>query len=141
MIAPVIGAIEAAARPVRRRVNAPRWPAGLPQRGKNRLRIPRFESQIDRSGVFVVKENFLPALSTIFRTKETSLLVRPVRMTQRRGENPVRVARVHKDPPDLPRILQPDVRPRLAAVRGLVHPIPVGNRGAHVGFSRANINY
>src|SRR5712664_4419102 len=102
MIAPVIGAIEAAARPVRRRVNAPRWPASLPQRGKNCLWIPRFERQIDRAGVFVVKQNFLPALSPIFRTKHAALRIRAVRMTQRRGENPVWIPRVHKDPPDLP---------------------------------------
>src|SRR5260370_37611590 len=120
MITPVISAIKPAARPVRRRVNAPRWPAGLPQRGKNCIWIPRFERHIDRARVFVVKQNFLPALSAIFRTKNSALRVRTVRMTQRRGENPVWVARVHEDPPDLPRILQPDVHPRFAAVRGLV---------------------
>jgi len=35
---------------------------------------------------FIVKENFLPALSSIFRTEDASLLVRPVSMTQRGDE-------------------------------------------------------
>src|SRR6266852_3687224 len=116
MVASINRAIKPAARPVRRRVDAPRWPSRLPQRGKNRFRIPRLERDVDPAGVFVVKQNFLPALSPVFRTKHTALQVRPVSMTQRRDENPVRIPRVHDDPSDLPRILQPDVRPRLAPV-------------------------
>src|SRR5207253_2403395 len=140
MVAPVSGAIQAAARSAGRGVNTPRRPAGLPQSGKNRFRISRFERQIDCSCVIVVKENFLPALSAVLRTEDASLLVRPVGMTKRSDENSVRVPRVHEDPPDLPRIIQPDMRPVLAAVRGLVHSIPARNRGAHVGFSRAGVN-
>src|SRR6266849_9834337 len=105
MIASITRAIKPAARSVGRGVDAPRRPSRLPQRDKNRFRISRFECQIDRAGVFVVKENFLPALSTIFRTEDAALLVRPVSMTQRRHKNLIRIARVHDDPPNLPRVL------------------------------------
>src|SRR6202521_6227278 len=62
-------------------------------------------------------------------------------MAQRRGENLVWIPWIRDDPPALPRILQPDMRPRLPAVRGLVHSIPIRNRGAHVRLARARINY
>src|SRR5229473_1386697 len=127
MVASISRAIESAARAVRRSVDAPWRPSRLPQRCVNHFRIAGLESKIDRAGVFVVKQNLLPALSSIFRTENAPLRVRPVSVTQRRHENLVRVPRVHNDPPDLPRILQPDVFPRLAAVGGLVHPIPVRN--------------
>src|SRR5260370_22245151 len=139
MIAAVIRPIKPTGRSVRRRVNAPRRPACLPKRCKNRLRSRRFERHIDCCGVFIAKEDFLPALPSIYRTEDAALLVRPVGMTQCSDENFVCIPRVHYDSPDLSRILQPDVRPCLAAVRGLVHPIPVGNRGTHVGFAGAHV--
>src|SRR5437660_1131356 len=46
-----------------------------------------------------MKQDFLPGLSAIFRTKHASLLVWPVSMTQRSDKNPVRVPWVHDDPP------------------------------------------
>ena len=141
MIAPVNRAIQPAARSIRRRVDAPRRPPCLPQRCVNRSWIPRFERQINRARVFVMKQNFLPTLSAIFRAEHPSLLVRPVRMPQRGDENLVYVPRVHDDSPNLPRVLQPDVHPRFAAVRGLVHSIPVGNRRAHVRLARAHVNH
>src|SRR5258708_39434026 len=125
VVASIPGAIEPAARSVRGSVDAPGWPSRLPQRCVNHFRIAGLESKIDRPAAFVVKQNLLPALSSIFRTENASLRVRPVSVTQRRHENLVRVTSVHEDSPDLPRILQPDVLPRLAAVGGLVHSIPV----------------
>ena len=141
MIAPVNRAIQPAARSIRRRVDAPRRPSRLPQRCVNRSWISRFERQINRARVFVMKQNFLPTLSAIFRAEHPSLLVRPVRMPQRGDENLVYVSRVNDDSPNLPRVLQPDVHPRFAAVRGLVHSIPVGNRRAHVRLARAHVNH
>src|SRR6267154_1803263 len=125
MVAPITRAIQPAARAVRRSVDAPRRPSRLPQRCVNHFRIAGLESKIDRARVFVLKQNLLPALSSIFRTENAALRVRPISMPHRRHENFVRVTRVHEDSPDLPRILQPHVFPRLAAVSGLVHPIPV----------------
>ena len=141
MIAPVNRAIQPAARSIRRRVDAPRRPPCLPQRCINRSWISWFERQINRARVFVMKQNFLPVLSAIFRAVHAAFLVRPVRMPQRGDENLVYVSRVNDDSPNLPRVLQPDVHPRFAAVRGLVHSIPVGNRRAHVRLARAHVNH
>ena len=141
MIAPVNRAIQPAAQSIRRRVDAPRRPSRLPQRCVNRSWISWLERQINRACVFVMKQNFLPTLSAIFRAEHPSLLVRPVRMPQRGDENLVYVSRVHDDSPNLPRIFEPNVRPRFAAVRGLVHSIPVGNRRAHVRLAGAHVNH
>src|SRR5260370_17432722 len=124
MIASIRRAVEPAARAVRRSVDAPRRPSRLPQRCVNHFWIAGLESKVDRPGVFVLKQNLLPALSSIFRTENPSLLVRPVSVTQRRHENLVRVPRVPDDPPHLPRILHPPRLPRLPPSPGLVHPIP-----------------
>src|SRR5437016_14411548 len=94
MIAPVNRAIQPAARSIRGRVDAPRRPSRLPQRCVNRSWIPRFERQINRARVFVMKQNFLPTLSAIFRAEHPSLLVRTVRMPQRGDDNLVYVSRV-----------------------------------------------
>src|SRR5713226_5640687 len=117
MVASINRAIKPAARPVRRRVDAPRWPSRLPQRGKNGFWISRLECQIDRACILIVKKNLLPALSPIFRKKHPALLVRLISVTKRGHKNSISVPQLHKDPPNLPRILQPDVRPGLAAVR------------------------
>src|SRR5258708_37976424 len=124
MIAAVIRPIKPTGRSVRRRVNAPRRPACLPKRCKNRFRIPRFERHIDCSGVFIAKEDFLPALPSIYRTEDAALLVRPVGMTQCSDENFVCIPRVHYDWPDLLRLLLPLYSRVLAAVPGLANLDP-----------------
>src|SRR5260370_8262316 len=123
MIAGIIRPIQPAARSVRWCVDTPRWPSRLPQRCVNHFRIAGLESKIDRAGVFVVKQNLLPALSSIFRTEYAALCVRPVSVTQRRHENLVRVPLAHDDSPDFPRILQPHLFPPLPALARLSPPI------------------
>ncbi len=87
-----------------------------------------------------MKQNPLPFLPAILRIKNAALRIRPVRMSQRRDKNFFRVFRINQNPRNLPRILQPNVRPRLPAVRGPVHPIPVGNVRAHVRLARPHVN-
>ena len=102
VVSAVIRTIQPAAGPTRRRVDAPRRPSCLPQRSVNRSRISRLERQINRSRVLVVEQNLLPLLSSVFRTKNAALLVRSVRVSQRRHKNPVRVARIHQNSSNLP---------------------------------------
>src|SRR6267154_245675 len=117
MIAAIRRAIQPAARSIRRWVNAPRRPSRLPKRSKNRLRIPRLEGQINPARVFIMKQYFLPAFSAVFRTENAPFRIWPVRMPQGRHKNFVGIARIYEDSSDLPRILQPDMLPRLAGVR------------------------
>ena len=62
-------------------------------------------------------------------------------MAQRRHEHHVGVARIHQDLAYLVGVLQADVSPGLARVRGLVHALAVGDVGAHVGLAGAHIDH
>src|SRR5438093_13734960 len=117
MIALVDRDIQPAAQSIRRWIHAPRRPSRLPQRCVNRARISWLERQINLARVLVMKQNFLPTLSAIFRAEHASLLVRPVRMPQRGDENLVYASPLHDDSRNLPRIFEPNVRSRYAAVR------------------------
>src|SRR5258708_21468379 len=87
-----------------------------------------------------MKQTPLPFFPAILRIKNAALRIRPVRMSQPRDKHFFWVARIDKNPRNLPRILQPNVRPCLPAVRGPVHPIPVGNVRAHVRLARPHVN-
>ena len=102
MVAAIGRAIEPAAGAVRWWVNAPRRTARLPERGVECRRILRIECQIDRAGVFVVEEDFLPGFSAVSRAKDAALPVWAVRMAERRDVNDVRVMRIHKNASNLP---------------------------------------
>src|SRR2546427_199668 len=62
MIASINRPIKPASRSVRGRVDAPWRPSRLPERCVNRFWISWFERYINRAGVFVMKQNLLPAL-------------------------------------------------------------------------------
>src|SRR5215469_450155 len=68
VIAAVLRTIKPAARAVRRRIDAPRWPPRLPESGINRARIARLEGEINRTSVFVVEENAFPGPATVCGT-------------------------------------------------------------------------
>src|SRR5262249_18430234 len=55
-------------------------------------------------------------------------------------EHGVRILWIDQDASDLTCAVEPQMRPRLARVGGLVHPVAVGNLRAHVGFTAANID-
>ncbi len=61
---PVVAAIarlpQPAARAVRRRVDVPRWPPRLPERGVEHAGVARLESEVDGTGVGVRTEHLLP---------------------------------------------------------------------------------
>jgi hypothetical protein len=61
-------------------------------------------------------------------------------MAQRGDERDVGIARIHDDCADLLGIGQTDMRPSAAAVSRSVHSVAVGDVGAHVGFTRADVN-
>ena len=138
-VAAVLGAVEAAARPVRGRVRVPGRPPRLPERGEDRPRVGRVEGEIDRARVLVLEENARPAPAAVLRAEDPALGVRPVRVAERRDVDEVGVARIHDDPPDLPRGLETDVRPGLAPVRRAIHAVAVRDVRAHVGLARADV--
>ena len=70
-LGPVIAAVrrfeKTAAGTIRRRIDAPRRAARLPERGVENIRIARLEGEVDRAGVVVVvaREHALPRRSAI----------------------------------------------------------------------------
>src|SRR5579859_4374171 len=140
MVSAVSRTIQPAARAARRGINAPGRSARLPQRGKYGCRIPRLECEVNRAGVLIMEQHFLPVSASIFRTKDAALLVRSISVTQCGHEDAVCVMRIHQDPSDLARIAQSNLLPGFSRLRGLVHPISNGNGRTHVRFPGTYIN-
>src|SRR6185436_18727188 len=92
-----------APRTVRRRIDAPRRAARLPQRGIQHLRISRLEGDVDGAGirVSVAAENALPRVPAVARAKEPALGVRAVRVSERRDVNEIRIGRMDADAREL----------------------------------------
>src|SRR5205823_5556406 len=97
--------------------------------------------EVDRAGVLVGPEDFLPRRAAVARAEHAALRVRAVRMAERCGVDDVRVGRMHDHAADLLRIVEADVRPRLPAVGRLVHAVALGDVGAHVGLAAADVNH
>ncbi len=140
MVAAIFGAIETAARALRRRVDTPGRPARLQQRSIDCLGVAGLKGQVDDAGVFVVKEHALPFFSAVFGIENAALRIRSIGVAEGGNEDFFRVAGIHENPGNLPRILETNVGPAFAAIRGPVHAVPVGDRRAHVGFASAHVN-
>ena len=141
VIAAVRRLVEAAAGTVGRRVDVPRGTAGLPQGGVEDLRVPRLEGEVDRSGVVVLAEHLLPAPAAVAGAEHAALRVGAVGVPQRRRVDDVRIARIDQHAPDLLRVGEADMGPGLAAVGGLVHAVPLGDVGAHVGLAAPDVDH
>src|SRR5579875_3672967 len=61
-------------------------------------------------------------------------------MAERCDIDNVRVARIHDDCTDLPRIGKTDMLPRMSAVVGTIHPIAVRDVRTHVGLTSADVD-
>ena len=132
--------VQPAARTVRRRINAPGRTTGVPERGVNRLRIARIEGQIDRADVVALEEHLLPRGAAVTRSVDATVRVRAVHVAERRHEDDVGILRMDDDLPDLPRVVEAEVRPGPARVGRLVHSVAVRDLRPHVGFARAHVD-
>ena len=105
------------------------------------MRIIRVEHQIDRAGLVISKKDFLPLLAAVIRTEYAAHFVRPISVPQRSHVHDVGILRMHHNLRDVLRIVEADVRPRLPAVHGLVHPVPIRNISANARFPGAHVNH
>ena len=133
--------VQAAARPVRRRVDVPGRPARLPESRVHDAGIARLEREIDGAGVLVAVEHALPDPAPVGGEKDAALGVGAVGMAESRDQDPIRVAGVDQDSPDLLRVPKPDVDKGLPAVGGFVHPVALRDVGAHVGLAGAHVDH
>src|SRR5438270_4228516 len=100
------------------------WPfASLPHAGVHGVGIGRIDLHVGGPCVLVPGDYFLPALTPVGGTVETAFSTRPVRMSEHRGENTVRVARVDGEPGNLLGIVEAKMHPGLAGIGGLVNSV------------------
>src|SRR5689334_9204069 len=99
-------------------VKAVRRAINLPQGREEDAGIVGIHGQLIASGLFIPKQNLLPGLSSIRRAKDSSFGVRAVGVAQSGYQNNVRIARVHDHAANVVRIMQANVPPAFAAVRG-----------------------
>src|ERR1035441_8111874 len=97
----------------------------------------RIEHNIDRAGVLILKQNFLPSLTAIRGAKNAALGVGSKGVPEGRNQNDVRIAPVDDDRSDVAGVLEADVPPRPTRVGRFVHAVTVGNVSAQAGLTAA----
>ena len=79
-------------------------------------------------------------LAAVLCSENAALGVRPVRMSDRRDVDDVRIRRMNAHPPDLAAVGQADVRPRLSGVGRLVHAVAGGDVGAKARLAHSDVD-
>src|ERR1700730_3369884 len=118
----------------------PRLPARLPKGREDNVRIVRIENNVDAAGVLILTQYFGPRLSAISRSKNSTLRIRPKRMTESGDQNNVGISWIDNQRTDLPRIFQTDVFPRFPGIDRFVNTDPAGGISANCPFARARVH-
>ena len=113
----------------------------LPEPGVQHVGIGRVHGQVGRPGGVVAEEHLRPRLAAVLRAEDPALGVRPPHVPLRGHVHEVRIGRMHAHLRDLPRVVEPDVRPRLAAVGGLPHAVAVRHVAADREFTAAHVHH
>ncbi len=92
-------------------------------RGVQGFRIGGVHRQVDETGVLVDELDTGPRLAAIISLEQAALLVRTPHVSESGDVNDLRILRVHDDTADVARLFEAHVRPRLAAVDGLVDAV------------------
>jgi len=132
--------IEAATRPVRRRIDAPRRTPRVPERRVDRLRRRRVEVEIDRADVVALEQHLLPRRPAVAGAVDAAIRVGAVDMAKRRDEDDVGVLWIDEDAADLARVVETEMGPGLSCVGRLVHAVAVRNLRPHVGLAGADVD-
>ncbi len=136
--ATVGGAINSAARSAAH--HRIRCAIRLPQRSVQNARIRRIEDHIDRAGLVIFVENFLPGLAAICRAKHSPLGVRSICVPQRRDENNVGILRMDGESSDMARVFQADKVPCFSRIGTLVHAVALQDVVANAGLTCPHIH-
>ncbi len=100
----------------------------------------RIENKVDGAGMIIAVENLLPGFSAIVRTKDASLRIRAVGMTERGDEDNIGVLRIDADTGDGLRIGQSRFVPCFSRVCGFVHAVALHDVSAQLGFTHSDIH-
>ncbi len=118
----------------------PRGFARGPQRRVDGVRVARVERDVERARVVVGEQHAPERRASVGRPVDAALLIRAVRVPERRDEQAVRVMRIDRDRGDLLGVAQAEVRPRRARVGGLVHAVADREVGPVQAFPAAGVD-
>src|SRR5215467_11093524 len=100
--------------------------------------IVRVHCQVRSASVFVDKEDPLPGFAAIGCSKDPSLRLRSVAVTDSRDKHDVRIVWIDYDAGDSTRLVETRVGPCLAAVSGFVDAIADRDVAANEALARAS---
>ena len=135
-----VGRLEDAAIGAGPRAVFPRSLPLFPEARVNNLGIARIELQIRRSGVLVLRQDLLERAAAVGGSIHAALVVRPVRVSEHRYEQPIRVVRIDDDVRDLLTIAQAEVRPGLAGVDRFVDAVTYRQVRPREPFAAADVD-
>ena len=121
--AAVSGLEEAARRADVGVVVFPRALARGPEHGIHRLCVRRIEGEIDGPRVLVFVQHVVKRAPAVRRAEHAALVVRAVRMAERRDEQTIRVLRIDDDGTDLACLAQAEMLPARPGVGRLVDAV------------------
>src|SRR5262249_55954630 len=114
--------------------------AALIARRVQHARIRWIHDYVCKSSVLVDVLDLRPRLAAVRRLVDAAVRARAEQMAGRGDVDDVRILRIDHDARDGLRLLEPDVRERLAAVFALVDPVAEGRRLPIVRFTRPDIH-
>ena len=118
----------------------PRALAGLPQHGVDVVGVLRIEHDVGAAGVLVLVEHLLERARPVGRSEDPAFFVRPVRMSEHRHEQPIRIFRIDRDLRNLLSVTQAEVCPCSPGVRGFVDAIAGREVGTLQPFTAAGVD-
>jgi hypothetical protein len=113
-------------------------PAGLPERDVDDVGVRRVELEVDRAGGVVHEQDLVPRLPAVRGLEESTVATRDVCRAERGDVDDVGAAGVDVDRPDLLRLLEPHVAPRLAGILRHPHTVAVRHVAADARLATAN---
>src|SRR4029079_13841336 len=96
----------AAARAVRRRIDAPRRTPRVPQHAVNDPGIRRVNANVDSADIVVLEKDLLPRPAAVRGAIDPTVRIWPVDMSEGRDKNDVRISGIDIDAADLPCVLE-----------------------------------
>src|SRR5262249_32982744 len=124
-LAAICGAVNGAFRPaVDQR---PDVPPSLIRRSQEDVGIARVQGDIGDAGVFADVEDEVPGLAAVGRLVKAAVTSWAPKRSLGGDVDRVRIAGIDQDLPDVFRVFEADVFPRLAAVGGFVDAVAVSN--------------
>ncbi len=86
------------------------------------------------TGILVDEQNAAPRFAAVAGPVDTALLLWAIAVTERSGQNYIRVARIDDDAANAPRLFKAHARPGFTGILGLEYPPAHGDVAANKGF-------